>query len=87
VIIRVPPAKNVLHEGARAAIAEIDRLGGQWHGDAVNLLGLPALLDAVVDKSHESSRHYYTDGELIVSLIFGTCLCREEGKILTRQHP
>ena len=56
-VIRVPTAKDVLHKASRSDVSQVDRLVGQRHRDAVHLLGLPSLLDAVINKSHEASCH------------------------------
>lgn len=59
-MVGIPPAENVLHEAPRSDMAETDCLVSQWDGKAVNFLGLPPLLDAVVDESHETGCHDYT---------------------------
>jgi len=38
-------------------MAKTNCLVSQWDRKAVNFLGLPPLLDAVVDKSHETGCH------------------------------
>lgn len=43
-------AKDSLHKGASAHVLDVAQ-----YGEMVNLLGLPALLDAVVDQSNQSS--------------------------------
>lgn len=49
-LCRVATAKDVLHERA-----DVVGLVGQRHRDAVALLDLPFLLDAVVDQGHQTS--------------------------------
>ena len=56
-MVRIPPAENMLHEAPRSDMAKTNCLVSQWDRKAVNFLGLPPLLDAVVDKSHETGCH------------------------------
>lgn len=58
--LRVPPTEDVLHDGSWAGVnaRKADSSVCQWQGNAVDLLGgLPLLLDAVVNKSHETRSH------------------------------
>lgn len=47
-------AENALHEGAWTNVLDVAE-----NRDMVGFLGLPAFLDAVVDKSDEASRNDY----------------------------
>ena len=53
----------MLHDGLWADSLEADGLGGQRQWDVVGLLGLPTILDAVVDKGHESGGHDDAEGQ------------------------
>jgi len=64
IVIRVTPAKDVLHETPGSYGSKVDRLVGQRHRDAMYLFGLPSLLDAVVDKCHETCCH--NDAEVML---------------------
>lgn len=48
-------AEDALHEGAGANILDVAQ-----HGYAMDLLGLPALLDAVVDEGYKTGGDNYT---------------------------
>ena len=65
--LRVSSPKDLLHERLRSNVLEC--LGGQR--EAVDLPGLPALLDAVVDERHETGGHDDTgDGRKDTRLVY-----------------
>ncbi len=53
----------MLHDGLGADSLKANRLGGQRQRDVVGFLSLPAILDAVVDKGHESGGHDDAEGQ------------------------
>lgn len=54
IVLGIAPAKDMLDERLGC---DIDGLGCQRHGDAVHLLCLPSLFDAIVNECHEASGH------------------------------
>lgn len=65
VVVRIAAHEHVLHESLGAYDFDIHALGGKRKSDAVDLLGLPALLDAVIDKSNETG---CDDDTVIISI-------------------
>lgn len=55
-MLRIPTGKHVLHESLRANDFDIQGFGHEWDPNLANLLSLPALLNAVIDKCHETGR-------------------------------
>lgn len=77
-IFRTSPIEYLLYKGPR-----VDTLGWEWQAKTTGLLGLPLFLDAVIDKSHETSCN---DDAEFIRFLYNTVVKYGGGGGLTRQR-